>query len=85
MSPTTMITPPELALRWGVDADKVLKLIHSGQLRAVNLAANPKGRPRWRISMDEVERFEERRANKPPAPKPKRRRQRQAQPAKEYF
>jgi excisionase family DNA binding protein len=59
-----MLTPPELAKRWGVAADKVLHLIHTGQLRAINLAQDPKGRPRYRIYMREVERFEEARSTK---------------------
>lgn len=40
------ITPPALARRWGVSPDKVLALLKSGQLRGVNLAINPNGRPR---------------------------------------
>ena len=72
---TEMITPPQLAKRWGVAPDKVLALIHSGELVAVNLAINPRGkRARWRVSLTEVERFEEARSSKPPAPKTRRRR-----------
>jgi len=78
------LTPPELAKRWGVASDKVLSLIHSHQLRAVNLAVAPKGRPRWRISLAEIVRFEESRSSKPPVPKQRRRRRRDTT-VKEYF
>ena len=74
MSNERYITPPELAKQWGVASDKVLHLIHTGQLRAVNLACNAKGRPRWRIAVTEVERFEATRSNKPPVPRQRRRR-----------
>jgi excisionase family DNA binding protein len=80
----TTLTPPELAKRWGVAADKVLDLIHSGQLKAVNLAVNPNGRPRYRIYASEVERFETARSTKPPVPK-QRRRRRGTTSGKQYF
>ena len=86
MSEEKMLTPPQLAKRWGVAADKVLLLIHSGQLQAVNLAVNPKGRPRFRIHSAEVERFEGMRSSKPPLPKPSQRRRRAPiSSGKEYF
>jgi hypothetical protein len=59
-------SPPQLAKRWGVAHEKVLILIKTGQLRAVNLAVNPKGRPRYRIFSAEVQRFEEARSNHRP-------------------
>jgi hypothetical protein len=80
------LTPPQLARRWGVAADKVNQLINSGQLTAVNLAVNPKGRPRYRIYLSEVARFEEARSTNPPIPKVRRRRRATAASgAKEYF
>ncbi len=80
------LTPPQLARRWGVAAEKVNALINSGQLRAINLAEDPKGRPRYRIYLSEVERFEEARATKPPPEKqPRRRRREMATTGKEYF
>jgi len=81
---TQMMTPPQLAERWGVDPDKVLRLIHSGQLRAINLAVNPRGRPRFRISDDAVRDFEAARSSQPPSP-PARRRRRSATAIKEWF
>ena len=79
------LTPPQLARRWGVAADKVLALIHSGQLRAVNLAVKPSGRPRYRIYLSEIERFEKTRTTKPPEPKQRRRRRTVATTGKQYF
>jgi hypothetical protein len=82
----TTLTPPQLARRWGVAAEKVNALINSGQLIAMNLATDPKGRPRYRIYLSEVERFEQARSNKPPAPRAQRRRRREpAMAGKEYF
>ncbi len=82
----TTLTPPQLARRWGVAADKVNALIRSGQLRALNLATDPNGRPRYRIYLSDVERFEQARSNKPPLPKAqRRRRRREAMAGKEYF
>jgi len=80
------LTPPQLARRWGVAAEKVNALIRSGQLRAINLAEDPKGRPRYRIYLCEIERFEDARATKPPPDKqPRRRRREMATAGKEYF
>ena len=76
-------TPPEVARKWGVNDAKVLALIDSGELIAINLALNPKGKPRYRILLTEIERFEQSRSTKPPEPKPRRRR-RQAG-GKDYF
>lgn len=67
------LTPPELAKRWGVDADKIRDWILRGELRAFNAATNTTGRPRFRIPSDAIVEFENRRsAYQPPAP-PKRR------------
>jgi hypothetical protein len=66
----------QLAARWHVGQSKILAWIHSGQLRAVNVAANLSGRPRWVVLPDALVEFERRRAGGPP-PKPQRRRRRQ--------
>jgi excisionase family DNA binding protein len=68
------VTPPQLAKELGVEAEKVLRWIKAGELRAVNTATRPNGkRPRWRISRDAIADFERRRASKatrrPPRPK----------------
>jgi helix-turn-helix protein len=79
-----MYKPQEVAKRWRVAVDKVLALIHSGQIRAINLAENPHGRPRWRITQQELERFELSRSTRPPVPKVRRRRQ-SLNSGKEWF
>ena len=56
------LTPPELARTWGIKPDKVLAWIRSGELRAINVATDQLGRPRYLIDPNEVEAFEQRRA-----------------------
>lgn len=70
----TKLTPPEIAERYGVSPDKVLAWIRSGELRAINLATTPGGRPRYRIDLADLLAFEQRRAAQPVA-RPARRRQ----------
>lgn len=77
------ITPPALARKWGIDVEKVLTWIRTGQLRAINGAENPDGRPRYLIDLADIEDFERRR-QAGPAPKPVRRR-RAHQAAHNYF
>ena len=67
--------PPDLARRWRVSADKVLRFIATGELRAVNLSTHLSGRPRWWISAEAVSEFESRRAATPVRQTPRRRRQ----------
>ena len=62
------LTPPELGKELGTGSDKVLIWIQTGELEASNLATNPKGRPRWRISREAVKRFLQSRAATPPPP-----------------
>ena len=70
---TRYLTPPEVAKRYGVNASKVLGFIHSGELRAVNVAASTLGRARWRISPSDIAVFEQRRsAVAPPKTRPRR-------------
>ena len=59
-------TPPTLAARWGTSQQKVLRLINTGQLRAVNLSEGTQ-RPRWFIDAADVAEYESRRANRPAA------------------
>lgn len=51
--------PRALAKRWSVCVDKVLRFIQTGELRAFNVASPTSRRPRYRISIEEVRRFEE--------------------------
>ena len=55
----TYFVPRALAKRWHVCVDKVLRFIQTGELRAFNVASKESRRPRYRISMEEVRRFEE--------------------------
>jgi hypothetical protein len=73
-------TPPELARRWGISPDKVVSWLRSGELRGINLAlrAGPGKRARWRISLAEVEAFEQRRGATP-TPRRTRRTKEQAE------
>jgi hypothetical protein len=73
-APPRALSPPQVAQRYGVKADKVLVWIRSGELRAVNVAARPMGRPRWRITEADLIVFESRRTAKPPPPATRRRR-----------
>lgn len=75
-------TPPELAKLWGVKATKILAWIACGELRAINMATRTDGQPRWRIAIDEAERFTRSRSSSPP-PKPLRRKA--ALAGKDYF
>ncbi len=77
------LTPPQLAKDYGVNPDKVLAWIHSGELRAVNVAAKPNGRPRWRIKAEDLEAFELRRSAVPT--KTTRRRRRASPGIIEFF
>ncbi len=80
-----MLTPPELAAEWGVEHAKVLAWIRSGELRAVNLATNPRGRPRWHIDRAEVRAFEQRRAAVVKPPPEQHRRKAESPDVIEYF
>jgi excisionase family DNA binding protein len=84
MTTRTKLTPPEVAARWGVSADKVLAWIRNGELRAVNAATRAHGRPRWLVDLADLEVFEQRRAARPVQPAPRRRRQ-PASAEKTYF
>jgi hypothetical protein len=68
------LRPPELARRYGIEPAKVIAWIRQGELRAVNIATRPTGRPRYVIDEADVLVFEERRAAKPAAKAPRRRR-----------
>jgi hypothetical protein len=73
----TTTTPPKVAEEWGIGVNKVLAFIRSGELRAFNVATCSKGRPRWIIELEELERFKRARSSTP-APKSLPRRQKPA-------
>ncbi|MCA9189021.1 MAG: helix-turn-helix domain-containing protein [Pirellulaceae bacterium] len=65
-------SPPEVARRYGVAADKVRQWITRGELTAVNVGDAT--RPRWRVSPEALADFEAARAATPPPPPRRRRR-----------
>ena len=71
------LSPPALARILAVKPSKVLGWIDTGELRAVNIAENRTGRPRWKILPEHLNEFLAGRSNEDaPSPRP-RRRQRQ--------
>ena len=84
MKNRTKVTPPEIARRWGVSADKVLGWIRSGELRAMNVASKLTSRPRYLVDLADLAAFEERRAVIPPPPRVQQRRRR-AEGVIEFF
>src|SRR5262249_52206000 len=56
------LTPPQVAARYGVSADKVLGWIPGGELRAFNAATRIGRRPRWLIDEADLLAFEQRRS-----------------------
>jgi excisionase family DNA binding protein len=68
------LTPPEVAQRWGISPEKVITWIRSGELRALNAATRPGGRPRYLIDEADLAEFESRRSVQPVNPKRHRKR-----------
>lgn len=66
-SARTHITPPELARQRGIGCDKVLALIRTGQLPAVNMSLGTQ-RPRYLIALADLADFDRRHAVVSPAP-----------------
>ena len=79
-------TVANLADRYAVTQHTVLGWIKSGELKAINVARRPGGRPSWRITSESLEAFE---AARTPTPEPKAqtRRRRQQRPSDwiEYY
>jgi len=67
----------------GIRTHGVLSLIHSGELRAVDVSLKQGGRPRWRILPDDLDGFLLRRTHQVPAPR--RRKRRRTANVKQYF
>ena len=55
-------TPSDIAASLGINVSKVLGLIHSGELKATNVASRPNGLPRWRVSDPDLAEFKASRA-----------------------
>ena len=79
------VTPPELAMQWGVSPDKVLSWIKGGELRAIDASTRRGGRPRYLIDVKDIAQFETDRAVKPPGNKPIKRRRRISDGVIDFF
>ncbi len=80
------ITPPEFARLKSVSVNTVLGWIHSGELKATNLASRTSRRPRYRISPAARRDFELARSVVPTTPSGVGRLRRQSLgTAKDYF
>ena len=60
----------------------VLALLHSNELRGIDVSLQPGGRPRWRISAEDLENFTNRRTHQAATP---RRRRKKRPLVKQYF
>jgi hypothetical protein len=56
------LSPPAVARLLGCNTDKIGRLIRTGELKASNLALTA-DRPRWKISLADLQDFLDRRAN----------------------
>jgi hypothetical protein len=63
---------PDLCERYAVGPHTVLTWIRSGELRAVNVARRPGGRPSWRVTAEAVAAFEAARTPTPASPRGRR-------------
>jgi hypothetical protein len=73
---TRGLTVREVARRYRLGKDRVLAMIRSGALRALNLAPSRCGRPRYVIMPDALRQWEQ--ANQVSPPPPPRRRQKRS-------
>lgn len=85
----TALTPGQYAQRLGVKVHTVLGWINSDRdpLRAIDVSVKPSsGRPRWRIPLDAIVEFEQRRSARGPIKAVRRRkRKKQAEDFVSYF
>lgn len=54
--PPAWLSPPEVGALLHIKADKVITLIRSGRLPALNVASLGSKRPRFRVRLEDVER-----------------------------
>lgn len=82
-----LLTRAAVARRCGVGVGTVQAWIDSGELAAVNLAADTRRRPRWFVSVQALEAFFRRRAKTPAnaGPMPKRQRRERRDPNSDLF
>jgi len=76
------LTPPEAGRLLRMKAERIIRLIRSGELKASNLATRLSGRPRFRIAATDLADFLNRRASAAiSVPTFRRRRKQQERPA----
>lgn len=80
---SSYLTPPQLAKRAGVSAEKIVGWILAGELRGFNFAAKTGGRPRHRIAESDWQEFLDRRSAAV-SPSPARKRRQSATPRRFY-
>jgi len=56
----------EIADRWGVSHSTVLTHVYGGELRAIDVSTNPRGKSRYIVPTESLEAFEAARATPPP-------------------
>ena len=80
-----MLSPPEVAQRYGVSPDTVRRWIAAGQLPAVNVGQGQR-RPRYRVSAEGLKEFDAKRPARvaPEAPRQRRRRRKVDLPFTRY-
>ena len=84
LSPT--FSPKEIAQNMRITVDKVLAWIHNGQLEAIDVSSNQRGRRRYRVDAEAIARFKAARNTAPVKHTPKRRRKkRRTQEFCEFF
>jgi hypothetical protein len=78
---------PVLARFLGVDQDKILGWIHSGELLAIDVSERRGGRPRWRIPAEAWQAFCVARSNQATLPPPRaaRRRRRETSDIIQFY
>ena len=63
----------EIRERYGVGEHTVLGWIRRGELRAIDVSRKPGGRPKWRVTQEALDAFEQLRTPTPTPPRAKRR------------
>jgi predicted site-specific integrase-resolvase len=82
---TSYLSPPQYAKRLGIDPVKILGWIKKGELRAINIASNLTGRPRYRIPIDAILEFEALRSARPAVKVVRRKKKKQDSDFVTYF
>lgn len=68
----TKLTVPAIAKLYHVDTHKVRAWIRTGELRAIDASTHIGGRPRYLVSISDLEAFEQSREVIPACPTPRR-------------